>query len=544
MNELKIANDISNKFLIFGLIGIIIIGFFFRFIYFPYDIPISLDATNYFSYAYEIAKEGKFPEDFILANNGWPTFLSIFFGILKTGDFQTFVDLQRIGSIIISIITIFPMYFLCRKFFPKLVSLIGAGILILDPRVISNSILGITEPMFNLFIITSLATFFSQKKWVYLSFAFLALATIIRYEGFLLIIPFSIMFFVKSKKDYKIIFKYFLCIGIFILILYPMMVIKTETMGVDGVLSHISSGMGLVSKHAIQGVPLDYPDLEEFPGEKNEFRLHNFLGVAFSSMLYNLGIIQLPIFIFFTPIGIFFLLKKNMMEKINYKHITLILFIIFASLAILYAHGRGIVDVRYYLVLYPVIILLCCFGIEKIRKRITTNILLISVFTFVIIGTFSYLEYNKMDYELERESFEITSRAIKMADKINGGSLHGNYITTASMIETWPELDRPSEVKDKKISPYKKCKGSEDNIECTNKTSNLEDFIKNGKEKGLDHIVIDDIKREPKFIQDVFLNEQKYPYLEKVFDSKTIGYNYHVKIFKINYDILIEEDRK
>ena len=538
MNELKIANEISNKFLIFGLIGIIFVGFAIRFIYFPYDVPISLDATYYFSYAYEIAKEGEFPKEFILANNGWPTFLSIFFDMFKTGEFQTLVDLQRVVSIVVSIVTIFPMYFLCRKFFPKFVSLIGAGLLILEPRIISNSILGVTEPMFNLFIITSLAIFFSHKKWIYLSFVFLALATIVRYEGFLLIIPFSIMFFVKSRKDNKIILKYLLCLGIFIMILYPMMMIRTDTMGVDGITSHVSAAMGAVDRHAIQGIPYDYPDVTDFPGEKNEFRLHNFLSVAFSSMFYSLGIIQLPIFILFVPIGLFFVLKKRVIKEINYKHITLILFAAFTSLVILYAHGRYIEELRYYLVLYPIIILICCFGIEKISRKIKNNILLISVFAFVIIGTFSYLEYNKTNYELERESFEITSIAVEMADKINAGSLHGSYITTANMIEKWPELDRPYEVKDKKISPYPKCKGDASNIQCTVGTNSLEDFIKSGKEKGLDHIVIDDVKREPEFIQDIFLNEQEYPYLEKVFDSKKVGYDYHVKIFRIDFEKL------
>ena len=132
-------------------------------------------------------------------------------------------------------------------------------------------------------------------------------------------------------------------------------------MGTDGVLSNVSGGMNAVSKYAIQGIPHDFPDVTDFPGEKNQFRLHNFLGVAFSSMFLSLGIIQLPIFILFFPIGIFFLLRKYEIKKINYKHITLILLVIFSSMAILYAHGRGIQDLRYYLILYPVIILICLF---------------------------------------------------------------------------------------------------------------------------------------------------------------------------------------
>ena len=106
MSELKIQHDISNKSIAFALIGIILTGFLIRFLYYPYEIPFSLDASIYFSYAYEIAKNGEFPHGFILVNNGWPTFVSIFFTMLKTGEFQTFVDLQRIIAILLSVLTI------------------------------------------------------------------------------------------------------------------------------------------------------------------------------------------------------------------------------------------------------------------------------------------------------------------------------------------------------------------------------------------------------------------------------------------------------
>ena len=33
----------------------------------------------------------------------------------------------------------------------------------------------------------------------------------------------------------------------------------------------------------------------------------------------------------------------------------------------------------------------------------------------------------------------------------------------------------------------------------------------------------------------IFFNENEFPYLEKVYDSKEKGYDYHVKLFKINY---------
>jgi len=42
-----------------------------------------------------------------------------------------------------------------------------------------------------------------------------------------------------------------------------------------------------------------------------------------------------------------------------------------------------------------------------------------------------------------------------------------------------------------------------------------------------------------------FYNEKDYPYLKKVFDSKMHLYNYHVKIFKIDFKMFngdIEND--
>ena len=64
-----------------------------------------------------------------------------------------------------------------------------------------------------------------------------------------------------------------------------------------------------------------------------------------------------------------------------------------------------------------------------------------------------------------------------------------------------------------------------------------------GKENQLTHLLIDNhnnadgrimkIENELKYI---FSNEKEFPFLKKVYDSKEEGYNYHVKLFKINYE--------
>ena len=64
----------------------------------------------------------------------------------------------------------------------------------------------------------------------------------------------------------------------------------------------------------------------------------------------------------------------------------------------------------------------------------------------------------------------------------------------------------------------------------------LVEFIQENEKNGLDHLVVDGKSNRAIFLNDVFINEKKYPYLTNIFDSSNFGYNYHVKIYKINYD--------
>ena len=49
-------------------------------------------------------------------------------------------------------------------------------------------------------------------------------------------------------------------------------------------------------------------------------------------------------------------------------------------------------------------------------------------------------------------------------------------------------------------------------------------------------MVIDENESELGIISNVFHNEREFPFLEKVYDSSEHGYDYILKIFRINYD--------
>ena len=73
---------------------------------------------------------------------------------------------------------------------------------------------------------------------IYCSFGAIALLSLVRFEGLLFIIPISVMYFIKFRKDEKKILKFLLCLFIFVLILTPMVLIRLDTMGTDGFVSN------------------------------------------------------------------------------------------------------------------------------------------------------------------------------------------------------------------------------------------------------------------------------------------------------------------
>ena len=59
-------------------------------------------------------------DDFFLSQKrspGWSLFLAPFMSVVNSNDFLDYSNLARVLSITISIVTVFPMYLLARKFF-------------------------------------------------------------------------------------------------------------------------------------------------------------------------------------------------------------------------------------------------------------------------------------------------------------------------------------------------------------------------------------------------------------------------------------------
>jgi len=374
LNIVNIFENSTKKPIVF-LVLIALAGLFLRLVYFPYDVPLFNDSQAYFWYAIDMSMLNQLPPGHSLVNNGWPSFLSLIFQQMDSSNFLDYHNMQRFVGVVFSVATIFPVYLLCSRYFKKSYSLLGATLFIFEPRLIGNSLLGVPESMYVFLMASLLFLFLSNDfKKIYLAFAIVALLAIVRYEGLLMIIPTSIVFFIRFRKQKKDLIKYIICISVFILILVPMAYLKNETMGQDGFVSHISAG----------------PAYYQASIQENSSTLADFLYLGSINLIQYVGWTQIPYFIIFTPLGIIFIFKS-----LDYKKIIIILSILIMLIPAFYGYSREFQEMKYLYVLYPIFCVLACFTfkvfLEKFHRKnlifciIIGGIILSSVSSFIAI---------------------------------------------------------------------------------------------------------------------------------------------------------------
>jgi len=490
-----------------SLLTIFLIGLGLRFFYFPEELPLIADGMDNFTYATAINFYGNLPNEWAPANIGWSIFLSFWFGLVNLDSSLDYMQFQRILSIALSCLTIIPIYYLCRNFFSNKISLIGAALFAFEPRIILNSILGITEPLFILLGISSLVIFLRySKKGILLAFVLASFTTIVRSEGIFLVITISILFFLKFKLSKEIFKTYLPALIIFLLILAPISMYKTEVSGNDAMFDRV---VGATNK--VVSISNDSKDNDILKG----------IGL----FIKYLGWIMIPIFLLFLPFGMIQLFRKRTKEM-NF----ILIFLISSSIPILYAYVVQAQDTRYFYFLYPIFCLISLFAIDTyISKVKRKNFLILFLIIGILLASVSFYEYKKIDYEKEKELNEI---AQIISEKISGINYHPTetkYIRATQIPSEWPFLFFEEDYQIKSIS--------------TKNFKNLEKFIFDSKDN-LTHLIVDENPDLPEFLHNVYENEEEYEFLNKIFDSKDNGFNHHVKVFEINFEKLDLDIRK
>jgi len=542
--KLNIVNTFENstKKPIVFLVLIGLAGLILRLLYFPYDVPLFNDAQGYFWYAIDMSILNQLPPGHSIVNNGWPSFLSIIFQLMDSNNFLDYHNMQRFVGVVFSVATVFPVYFLCSRYFKKSYSLLGATLFIFEPKIIQNSFLGIPESMYVFLMALLLFLFLSNSfKKIYFAFGIVALLAITKYEGLLMIIPLSVVFFIRFRRQKKDLIKYIICMSIFILVLIPMAYLRNDTMGQDGFVSHIAAG------------PIYY----QAAIQENISTSADFLYLGSINLIKYLGWAQIPSFIIFVPLGIIFIFKR-----LDYKKITIILSILIMLIPAFYGYSREFQELKYLYVLYPIFCILACFTfkifLEKFHRK---NLIFCMIIGGIILSSVIFVEWKSIDNEHFRETYQILIDVGQKEMKINKEfGKYGQEILFFQWVKVQDDEKFPilkKELPSSKITyiPLSDWCSLPDKtkIRCAfiaHFSDNLRDYLQISEEKEITHLVLDEYNNAPgKYrikhelglaLLDIFNHENNYAFLTKEYDSKENGFNYHIKIFKIDYDLYNE----
>ena len=532
--------DNSKKNRIIFLSTLVLSALIIRLYVFPFDVPFFNDSAGYFWYAIDLSILNNFPTNHNLTNNGWPIFLAGIFQLINSDNFLDYQNTQRMLGVIFSIATIFPVYLLCSRFFKKSYSLLGATLFAFEPRIIQNSSIGTPESLYIFLIALFLALFFSNNfKKIYLAFFIVGILSLVRYEGLLMIIPLSITFFIRFRIKKDQIMRYAICVMMVVIVVIPMGLIKNETMGQDGFVSHIAAG----------------PEFYQTSIEENSSSVSNFIQNGILNMGKYLGWIQIPFFIAFIPLGVLLFLKN-----IDYKKITIILTVVMILIPAFYAYSRDFSETKYLFPLFPIFALIGCFALKKFFDISNKKELIITIILLGIILSSVFFVYSKLiDHEYYRETYQILSEIGQREIVINGDfkKYGGEFVyfhwvrlnnidEFPVLKESVPELSISTPVQPARIekeSNYAEIDRDYPVWKNKKDINNFAEYLVVLKQQNVTHLLIDEennISLINEYLRSdlrkIFQNEDEYPYLIKEYDSREEGYKYHLKLFRIDYE--------
>jgi len=535
MSELNHVN--SKKNIILYLVLILTLGLTLRFYYFPYDVPIATDGFFSFVYAMKTVFDSSLPIGYTTTNTGWSNFLSLFFVFSDTSDPLHLMDIQRTLSIILSTITIIPAFFIFKRFVDIRWALFGSFLLAAEPRLLLMSLEGINYSLFFFLFVLTITLFLKKTdNSLFLSFACIACATLVRYEGLLLLIPLSIMYFLKFK-DKRSIARFLGMIFVLIIILVPIASIRMEATenlcyetyfgiicGQDGFSPNILGATQFIEKYVIS----ETPDVDDTAYTKTSVSAPDkFMYLSLSNLVKFLGLSLIPFFIFFMILRFGIFIKNIKFPKLDFDKATILLVTCIMLLPAIYAYGRGIEEIRYVLIIIPILCILSISGISLISFKISKNNgTLIVLIMLIMASSIIFIELEKRDSTHDRESFLVSQKIVELTDVTNTFHQSG-YVKTAVLSSNWPALPEAGQ-NGKLVSVFQKIP--------TKNYYDLEEFIVDSEKSGLKYLVID---KDNELFTDLHVNPAKYPYLVKKFDSDDFDYTNQFSIYEIKYEKMI-----
>ena len=542
---MQITTQLSGTRIIFYLILIIIISLGLKLYTVDFSIPAHSDD---FGYILDSIQYGE--GDFFISQKkhpGWSLVLTPFMTIINSDNFLDYGSVARILSIAISTVTIIPMYILARRFFDEKYSLVASCLFAFEPHLNYNSGTALSEPLLILVLILSLNFILSDKtKYHYLAFIFTGLCWWVRLEAIYPAIAIILIYFIIHRAKSNSLRNFFLCMIFLLIIISPLFIER-----------YIQFDDPFYVWQSVTIFSENYAELLTTPenvGVVDFVEKHGILGLmdrlasGLTNLLNILIRISYPYLFILIPFGILFSLRPVEQKLKNIKANWIMIITLISVLIIPFA----IIDERRFLFpIFPFLIILSTIPIQRItnyglntfsfneRKKsiflvATVSIVLLLSITFTMgIGEFGYglpnsaLEYEKIKFtEYLVENFDGRILRDAVVDDylayVNLTSNDNDFKTFKSPRgkNPYPDLYEPGKVV--RINVY---------------GENMEKLVTNGKTVGLKYIgIMEKGSYFFPFLNDIYFNEENYPYMKKVFDSNEMGYKeFKIKVFEIDY---------
>ena len=540
----ELIQQFSKKNLIISLFVITLSSLFLKLYTIDFTIPLHSDSLTYIIDAIFYSQGDFFLN--VKSNPGWRLFISPFVLLIDSNNYIDYSNLLRILTLSISTITILPMYYLAKKFFSEKYSLIASALFAFEPHLNYNSGLGLSESLFILVLIISFL-FILQKnfKYAYLSFATAGFFWRMRYGGIALFFALSIIYFIIFRNSKQKIPKYLICIFIFSIILIPNF-IQREQQFDDPFYFWYEENLFTEDYATLLSQP-EQGTAGEFIEEYGSLAFFNdFILTGLYNIFSILPRILFPYLIILVPFGILFSFRafdqKPQFIKSNWVMLVVTIGVLIIPLSI-------ITERRFLFQLYPILIIFATIPIQRVteyglstfsfsQKKKNIFLILIVIIIFILSCSFTVFMFGQVDTISENEENRYTRF---LQENINGKILDGGnaleYISYVNEINSEGKIDLKNLIKHDQKNPYDELYDQDSISRLRINGNNITELLANGQLAGLTHIAING--EGPfffHFLKDVYLNEEKYSYLIKVFDSSQEGYTkIKMKVFEIDY---------
>ena len=542
---MQITTQLSGSRIIFYLILIIIISLGLKLYTVDFSIPPHGDDFVYVIDAIQY-NEG----DFFVSqkkNPGWPLFLAPFMSIINSNDLLDYTNFARVLGLIISTATIFPMYFLARKFFDEKYSLIAASLFAFEPHLNYNSGAALSEPLLILVLITSMIFILHNKtKYLYLAFVFAGLCWWVRFEVIYPMIAIILIYFLVHRTKSNSLRNFSFCI-IFLLITISPLFIQRDLQFDDPF--YVWYGGTILAD--------DYTELLTSPedaGITDFVEKHGILGLidrltnGLTNLFNVLFRILYPYLFILIPFGVLFSLRP-IDQKL--KHVKANWIMILTLIGVLVIPFAIIDERRFLFPLLPFLIVLSTIPIQRVTNyglsTFSFNERQKSIFLVIVIGIVLLLStiftmgvgefgYGLPNSALEQEKLEFTEYLVENYDgRILRDETVTDYLAYVSL--TSDDNDFKSFKSPRGKNPYPDLYEPGKVVWLSVNGKNMKELIINGELRELKYIgILEKGSYFFPFLNDLYHNEEEYPYMEKIFDSDEMNYKeFKIKAFEINY---------